>query len=124
MLQETEKYLEKAISLSKTNADYLNELGAEKLHQQKYKDAVKCFNSVMKIDPANITALLGKLKCQIIEDKLDDVEPQIELLTETMKNMPPNPVGAFSIRSSQRVVYRFNFSICFLGISVHKSLLQ
>lgn len=91
-MAETEKYLEKAISLDKNNVDYFNELGSEKLSQEKLKDANKAFSAALKIDPTNITAVLGKLRCQIIEDKLDDVEQQIELLSETMPNLGTNPV--------------------------------
>lgn len=91
-MAETEKYLEKAISLDKNNVDYFNELGSEKLSQEKLKDANKAYSAALKIDPTNITAVLGKLRCQIIEDKLDDVEQQIELLSETMPNLGTNPV--------------------------------
>lgn len=92
MLQETEKYIEKAISLDKNNVEYLNELGAEKLYQEKLKEANKAYSTALKIDPTNVKAVLGKLKCQIIEERLDDVEQQIELLTETMPNLNANPV--------------------------------
>lgn len=91
-MEETEKYLEKAISLDKNNVEYYNELGAEKLSQEKLKDANKAYSAALKIDPTNIAALLGKLRCQIIEEKLDDVEQQIELLSETMPNLNTNPV--------------------------------
>lgn len=92
MLQQTERYLEKAISLDDTNVEYLNELGSEKLSQEKLKEANKVYTAALKIDPTNTTAVLGKLKCQILEDKLEDVEHQIELLSETMPALNSNPV--------------------------------
>lgn len=91
-MEETEKYLEKAISLDKNNVDYLNELGAEKLSQEKLKEAVKAYNAALKIDATSSAALLGKLKCQIIEEKLDNVEQDIELLSETIQSLSINPV--------------------------------
>lgn len=62
VLRETEKYLEKAISLDQENVDYLNELGSQKVAQEKIKDAVKCYNAALKKDQANIPAILGLLK--------------------------------------------------------------
>lgn len=101
VLQETEKYLEKAISLDKGNVDYWNELGSEKLNQEKLKEASKSYSAALKIDPTNAAAVLGKLKCQILEDKLDDVEQQFELLSEAMPNLSSNPV-LFLFNNSSR----------------------
>lgn len=93
VLKETEKYLEKAITLDKTNINYLLELGSQKLSQEKAKEATKCYMAVFKLDETNLTAMIGKLKCQVMEEKLDDVQRQIELLTETQPEINTNPVN-------------------------------
>ena len=36
---------------------------------------------------------LGKLKCQIMEDRLDDVDQQFNLLSEAMQGINNNPVN-------------------------------
>ncbi len=105
VLKETERYLERAILLDQSNVDYLNELGSQKLGQHKIKDAQKCFANTLKRDEQNIAALLGKLKCQIVEERqqllqqkseqqqnqLDDVGQQFELLAEAIPTILTNP---------------------------------
>ncbi|CAF0765805.1 unnamed protein product [Brachionus calyciflorus] len=91
VLKETEKYLEKAIQLDSENVDYLNELGAQKIAQEKYKDAIKCYNIVLKKDTENITAILGRLKCQMNEDNLEDVGQQLEFLAEALQAVNVHP---------------------------------
>jgi hypothetical protein len=38
-------------------------------------------------------AMLGKLRAQIIEEKIDDIGQQFELLTEAMPNIKTYPVS-------------------------------
>lgn len=71
--------------------NYLIELGAQKTAQEKFKDAIKCFNAVLKKDESNIHALLGKLRCQMYEENLDDIGQQIEFLGETLENINQYP---------------------------------
>lgn len=92
MLKETEKYIEKAIQLDRLNNNYLNELGSQKLSQEKFKDAIKCYSSALKLDESNVVSTLGILKCQIMEDNIEDVGQQLELLTETQEAVVTNPV--------------------------------
>lgn len=87
--------MEKAISLDKNNCTYLLELASQKLSQEKIKEASKCFSAVFKIDEANMNAMIGKLKCQIMENKLDDVARQIELLEQTQQDLDKNPEFPF-----------------------------
>ncbi len=94
VLAETEKYLEKAIQLDSNNVEYLNELGSQKISQGKTKDAYKCYSSALTKSESNITAILGKLKCQIMEEKLDDIGQQFELLSEAIQEIKTNPVNA------------------------------
>ena len=60
-MKETEKYIEKAIQLDRLNNNYLNELGSQKLSQEKFKEAVKCYNSALKLDESNVVSTLGKI---------------------------------------------------------------
>ena len=86
--------MEKAILLDQNNVEYLNELASQKLSQEKVKDAIKCYMNALRKEETNMTALLGRLKCQIMEEKLDEVEKQFELLTEALPNISSNPVSS------------------------------
>ena len=85
--------MEKAILLDQNNVEYLNELGSQKLSQEKVKEAIKCYSNALRKEETNVTALLGRLKCQIMEDKLDEVEKQFDLLSEALQGISSNPVG-------------------------------
>ena len=84
--------MEKAILLDQNNVEYLNELGSQKISQEKIKDAIKCYSNALRKEETNMTALLGRLKCQIMEEKLDEVEKQFELLSEALPAITSNPV--------------------------------
>ncbi len=94
-MRETEKFLEKAIQLDRLNHNYLNELASQKLSQEKIKEASKCYSSALKLDENNSIATLGILKCQIMDDNLEDVGQQLELLTETQEEITTNPVNIY-----------------------------
>ena len=83
--------MEKAILLDQNNVEYLNELGSQKISQEKMKDAIKCYSNALRKEETNMTALLGRLKCQILEEKLDEVEKQLELLSEAIPAITSNP---------------------------------
>lgn len=91
MLRQTEILMEKAIQLDRMNCNYLTELASQKISQEKIKDAMRCYSSVMKMDDSNVAAALGLLKCQIMEDNLDDVGQQLELLSETQEAITMHP---------------------------------
>ena len=84
--------MEKAILLDRTNVNYLNELGSQKLSQNKSKEAFKCYTSCLKLDETNVNATIGILKCQIMEENLDEVAQQLELLSETQEEITSHPV--------------------------------
>jgi tetratricopeptide (TPR) repeat protein len=89
--------MEKAILLDQNNVEYLNELGSQKISQEKIKDAIKCYSNALRKEETNTTALLGRLKCQILEEKLDEVEKQFELLSEALPAITTNPVKIYFI---------------------------
>lgn len=50
---------ERALSLDSSNAEYATELGHELVLQGRYKDALKCYRSAMKLDESSVVALTG-----------------------------------------------------------------
>ena len=83
--------MEKAIQLDRMNPVYLTELASQKISQEKNKEALKCYTSAMKMDDGNAVAALGILKCQIMDDKLDDIGEQLELLSESQQGITAHP---------------------------------
>jgi hypothetical protein len=53
--------MERAVSLSSSNSEYITELGFQLLLQGKVKDAMRCYKNAMKIDETSVTALTGEL---------------------------------------------------------------
>jgi hypothetical protein len=51
--------MERAVSLSSGNSDYITELGFQLLLQGKVKDAMRCYKNAMKIDETSVSALTG-----------------------------------------------------------------
>lgn len=47
----------------------------------QYANAMRSFREASRKDPENVTALLGMIRCQLLEGALEDAEGQIELLT-------------------------------------------
>ena len=59
VLQQTYTLMERAVSLSSGNSDYITELGFQLLLQGKVKDAMRCYKNAMKIDETSVSALTG-----------------------------------------------------------------
>ena len=83
--------MEKAIQLDRMNPVYLTELASQKTSQENYKEALKCYTSAIEMDDGNVVAALGILKCQIMDDKLDDIGEQLELLSESQQGITAHP---------------------------------
>ena len=59
VLQQTYTLMERAVSLSSQNSEYITELGFQLLLQGKVKDAIRCYKNAMKIDETSVAALTG-----------------------------------------------------------------
>ncbi|XP_033624164.1 tetratricopeptide repeat protein 21B-like isoform X1 [Asterias rubens] len=87
VLQQTSSMVERAVSLEAKNAEFKTEVGYELLLQNKPRDAMKYYRSAMKQDETSVTALTGIIKCQLLEDHLDDAEQQLEFLSEIQESI-------------------------------------
>ncbi|KAM7315036.1 tetratricopeptide repeat protein 21B isoform X2 [Ixodes scapularis] len=91
ILQHTYMIAEKACSLEPSNADYMSELGYQRILQGKLKDAAKHYRAALKMDEASITALTGIIWCQLLEGQYDVASQQLELLKEIHKTSSMTP---------------------------------
>ncbi|XP_038077972.1 tetratricopeptide repeat protein 21B-like isoform X2 [Patiria miniata] len=87
VLQQTTTMVERAVALEPNNADYKTELGYQLLLKNKPRDAMKYYRSAMKLDETSVAALTGIIKCQLLEDHLDDAEQQLEFLSEIQESI-------------------------------------
>ncbi|XP_060575597.1 tetratricopeptide repeat protein 21B-like isoform X3 [Ruditapes philippinarum] len=87
VLQQTYTLMERAVSLSSGNSDYITELGFQLLLQGKVKDAMRCYKNAMKIDETSVSALTGIIRCQLMEDQLEDAAQQLEFLGEIQQSI-------------------------------------
>jgi tetratricopeptide repeat protein 21B len=60
VLQQTYTLMERCVSLSRDNADYITELAFQLLLQDKVRDAMKCYRNAMKLDETSVSALTGE----------------------------------------------------------------
>ncbi|XP_071943351.1 tetratricopeptide repeat protein 21B-like [Antedon mediterranea] len=82
VLQQTNTLLERTLNLEPNNAEFATEAAYELLLQNKTREAMKGYRHAMKLDETSVTALTGIIRCQLIEDNLEDAEQQLEFLGE------------------------------------------
>nr|KAG5695130.1 hypothetical protein BaRGS_017229 [Batillaria attramentaria] len=87
ILQQTMTLTERAVSIENNNADYVNELGSQLLMAGKTREAMKCFRNAMKLDETSVAALTGIIRCQLLEDQVDEAAQQIEFLNEIQQSL-------------------------------------
>ena len=75
ILKNLEKYIEKSLSLDHDNIDYICEIGSYRFRQGKISDAFKYYSRALKLDPKDLNALLGKLKCDVLMNNVKDKSP-------------------------------------------------
>lgn len=87
ILQQSLTLIDRARSISRKNADFVNETGYQLLLQNKIKDSLKCYRQAMKIDESSVHALTGIIQCQILQDQLDEAEQQLEFFNEIQSSI-------------------------------------
>ncbi|KAK7092869.1 tetratricopeptide repeat protein 21B-like [Littorina saxatilis] len=87
VLQQTHTLTERAVSIENNNADFVNEMGSQLLMAGKTKDAMKCFRNAMKLDETSVQALTGIIRCQLLEDQVDEAAQQLEFLNEIQQSL-------------------------------------
>lgn len=87
ILQQTHTLTERAVSIENNNADFVNEMGSQLLMAGKTRDAMKCYRNAMKLDETSVLALTGIIRCQLLEDQVDEAAQQIEFLNEIQQSL-------------------------------------
>uniref|UniRef100_S4RS46 Tetratricopeptide repeat domain 21B n=1 Tax=Petromyzon marinus TaxID=7757 RepID=S4RS46_PETMA len=87
VLQQTYALVERAFHITPHDAEIAIELGNQLVMQRNFQEAMKHYRHGMSLDETSITALMGIIKCQLFEGRLDDAEQQLELLKEIQESI-------------------------------------
>ncbi|XP_036998976.2 tetratricopeptide repeat protein 21B [Artibeus jamaicensis] len=90
ILQKMQTFVERALSLNSQQSEYATELGYQMLLQEKIKEASKWYKVAINLEETNIAALIGYIRCQLIEGHLQDADQQLEFLSEIQQSFGKN----------------------------------
>ncbi|KAI4887077.1 hypothetical protein NFI96_013965, partial [Prochilodus magdalenae] len=87
VLQHTHTMVERSFSQASGEAELATELGYQLVLQGRTKEAIKWYQTAMSLDESSVSALIGIIRCQLIEGHLEDAEQQLEFLTEIQQSI-------------------------------------
>ncbi|XP_041939131.1 tetratricopeptide repeat protein 21B [Alosa sapidissima] len=87
ILQQTHSMVERAFSRASGESDLATEMGYQMVLQGRVKEAMKWYKTAMTLDESSVSALMGIIRCQLLEAHLDDAEQQLEFLTEIQQSI-------------------------------------
>ena len=93
MLQQTLKLAQRAVSVRNDDADLIVELGSQLLMAGKTQEAARCFQNAMKVDESNVLALTGIIRCQLLEDRIEEASQQLEFMNELKQTLGRSAVS-------------------------------
>uniref|UniRef100_A0A3Q2H4W9 Tetratricopeptide repeat protein 21B n=1 Tax=Equus caballus TaxID=9796 RepID=A0A3Q2H4W9_HORSE len=95
ILQKLHTFLERAFSLTPQESEFATELGYQLILQGKVQEALKWYETAMTLNETSVPALIGFIRCQLIEGQLQDADQQLEFLSEIQqsigKSAPASP---------------------------------
>ncbi|XP_014641369.1 PREDICTED: tetratricopeptide repeat protein 21B isoform X1 [Ceratotherium simum simum] len=87
ILQKIQTLLERAFSLTPQQSEFATELGYQMILQGKVKEALKWYKTAMTLNETSVPALIGFIRCQLIEGQLQDADQQLEFLSEIQQSI-------------------------------------
>ncbi|KAM5156060.1 tetratricopeptide repeat protein 21B isoform 2-T2 [Callospermophilus lateralis] len=87
ILQKIQTLLEKSFSLSPQQSEFATELGYQMILQGKIKEASKWYKTAMTLNETSVSALVGFIRCQLIEGQLQDADQQLEFFSEIQQSI-------------------------------------
>ncbi|XP_050099284.1 tetratricopeptide repeat protein 21B-like [Anopheles aquasalis] len=95
ILVESFKFVENAVKINSSEAEFLTELGYQAILQQRYRDAVGYFKSATKVNDSSTNTLCGLTLCHMLENGISEqVVQQLEFLAE-IQGPEANPLLLF-----------------------------
>uniref|UniRef100_A0A667H581 Tetratricopeptide repeat protein 21B n=1 Tax=Lynx canadensis TaxID=61383 RepID=A0A667H581_LYNCA len=87
ILRKVQTLLQRALALNPEQSEFATELGYQMILQGDMKEALKWYNTAMKLDETSVPALIGVIRCQLIEGQLQDADQQLEFLSEIQQSI-------------------------------------
>ncbi|XP_075068271.1 tetratricopeptide repeat protein 21A [Mixophyes fleayi] len=87
ILQEVSGFCERTYRISPENAELATELGNQMMYHGNVTQAASWYSTAMKLDGNNIDALIGIIWCQILQDKYEEAEQQLDFLREVQQSL-------------------------------------
>ncbi|XP_008299372.1 tetratricopeptide repeat protein 21B [Stegastes partitus] len=88
VIEQTFRMVERAFSQASGDSDLATELGYQMVLQGRIREAMKWYKTaITDRDQTSVSALTGKIRCQLIEGHLEDAEQHLEFLTEIQQSI-------------------------------------
>ena len=86
ILQRCMELIKRSISLNPSSSRYLTEEAYQLTLMQEFAQAFQIYQKAAELDETNMEALYGMIYCRIKQNLLEDIESQLQFLTELENN--------------------------------------
>uniref|UniRef100_A0A673NCP2 Tetratricopeptide repeat protein 21B-like n=1 Tax=Sinocyclocheilus rhinocerous TaxID=307959 RepID=A0A673NCP2_9TELE len=87
VLQHTHRMVERAFAQASSDSELATEMGYQLVLLGRVKEAMKWYKTAMTLDESSVSALIGIIRCQLMEGHIEDAEQQLEFLTEIQQSI-------------------------------------
>uniref|UniRef100_A0A671Q2G6 Tetratricopeptide repeat protein 21B-like n=1 Tax=Sinocyclocheilus anshuiensis TaxID=1608454 RepID=A0A671Q2G6_9TELE len=87
VLQHTHRMMERAFAQASSDSELATEMGYQLVLLGRVKEAMKWYKTAMTLDESSVSALIGIIRCQLMEGHIEDAEQQLEFLTEIQQSI-------------------------------------
>uniref|UniRef100_A0A671SJH7 Tetratricopeptide repeat protein 21B-like n=1 Tax=Sinocyclocheilus anshuiensis TaxID=1608454 RepID=A0A671SJH7_9TELE len=79
--------VERAFAQASSDSELATEMGYQLVLLGRVKEAMKWYKTAMTLDESSISALIGIIRCQLMEGHIEDAEQQLEFLAEIQQSI-------------------------------------
>uniref|UniRef100_A0A672KST6 Tetratricopeptide repeat protein 21B-like n=1 Tax=Sinocyclocheilus grahami TaxID=75366 RepID=A0A672KST6_SINGR len=87
VLQHTHRMVERAFAQASSDSELATEMGYQLVLLGRVKEAMKWYKTAMTLDEGSVSALIGIIRCQLMEGHIEDAEQQLEFLAEIQQSI-------------------------------------
>ncbi|XP_076827471.1 tetratricopeptide repeat protein 21B [Brachyhypopomus gauderio] len=86
VMQMLTSFVQQAVSRAPGDAPVASELGYCFTLQHKYKEAHRWYMKALDMDPGSVAALVGIIRCQLVNGQLEEAQQQLEFFHEVQQS--------------------------------------